>query len=136
VNSPRTLVDANVLLDLVTGDSDWVAWSVRQLNDARRDGGVAINPIVYAEVSVGYARIEDCDQAFPESQLERLPLPWEAAFLAGKVFKAYRKSGGSRLSPLPDFYIGAHAAVTGMRLLTRDATRYRTYFPGLQLVAP
>jgi predicted nucleic acid-binding protein len=136
VNNPRTLVDANVLLDLVTNDSDWVAWSVRELNDARRDGGVAINPIVYAEISVGYARIEECDEAFPESQLERLPLPWDAAFLAGKVFHAYRKAGGSSLSPLPDFYIGAHAAVTGMRLLTRDATRYRTYFPTLQLVAP
>ena len=136
MNRPPTLVDANVLLDLVTNDSDWVAWSVRELNEARREGGVAINPIVYAEISVGYARIEECDQAFPESQLERLPLPWEAAFLAGKVFLAYRRAGGSRLSPLPDFYIGAHAAVTGMRLLTRDAARYRTYFPGLHLVSP
>lgn len=136
MNRPRTLVDANVLLDLATNDPDWVVWSVRKLNDARRDGGVAINPIIYAEISVGYARIEECDQAFPESQLERLPLPWDAAFLAGKVFHAYRQAGGSKLSPLPDFYIGAHAAVTGMRLLTRDAARYRSYFPNLQLVAP
>jgi hypothetical protein len=136
VSSARTLVDANVLLDVVAEDSEWVAWSFGALERARREGGVAINPIVYAEISVGYAEAAQCDEAFPESRLERLPLPWDAAFLAGKVYLAYRRAGGARQSPLPDFYIGAHAAVTGMRLLTRDATRYRTYFPGLQLIAP
>ena len=97
---------------------------------------VAINPIIYAEVSIGFVRIEDLDAAMPTTMLQRLPLPLPAAFLAGKCFLAYRRHGGARVTPLPDFYIGAHASVSGMRLLTRDATRYRTYFPKLALIAP
>jgi predicted nucleic acid-binding protein len=134
--SSHTLVDANVLLDLATDDPSWAAWSVRELNAARRRGGVAINQIVYAEVSIGFATREECDKAFPESELERLELPWEAAFVAGKAFVEYRRRGGSRQSALPDFYIGAHALVQGLRLLTRDASRYRTYFPGVLVIAP
>ncbi len=97
---------------------------------------LAINPIIYAEVSIGFERIEALEEALPTSTFHRLALPWEAAFLAGKCFLAYRRRGGVRSSPLPDFYIGAHASVLGMTLLTRDATRYRTYFPKLQLIAP
>lgn len=97
---------------------------------------VAINPIIYSEISIGFERIEELDAAIPSSAIHRLPLPWEAAFLAGKCFIAYRTRGGSRSSPLPDFYIGAHASVNGMTLLTQDARRYRTYFPRLNLVAP
>lgn len=134
--SSRTLVDANVLLDLITGDPKWTSWSLAALGDARASGGVAINQVVYAEISVHYATHEECDRDFPESRLERLSVPWEAAFLAGKAFVDYRRAGGRRRSPLPDFFIGAHAAVTGMRLLTRDPTRYRTYFPELDLIAP
>ena len=135
-SSARTLVDTNILLDLATNDPDWAQWSISALADASRHGGLAINPIVYAELSVGYTRIEDCDDAFPVKRFERLALPWPAAFLAGKVFVAYRRAGGTSGSPLPDFYIGAHAAVAGMRLLTRDAARYRTYFPELHVIAP
>jgi predicted nucleic acid-binding protein len=97
---------------------------------------LTINPIIYAEVSIGFTRIEDLDVALAAPSLQRLPLPWEAAFLAGKCYVAYRKRGGSRSAPLPDFYIGAHASVAGLSLLTRDATRYRTYFPKLRLIAP
>ena len=92
--------------------------------------------MVYAEVSIRLARIEELEDALPEDEFLRLPLPWEAAFLAGKCFVRYRRRRGARRSPLPDFYIGAHAAVSGLVLLTRDASRYRSYFPGLHLVAP
>jgi predicted nucleic acid-binding protein len=95
-----------------------------------------VNPIVYAEVSVRFERIEELEEALPRDRFAREALPWEAAFLAGKCFVAYRRRGGERRSPLPDFYIGAHAAVAGMRLLTRDAARYRTYFPRLDVIAP
>lgn len=97
---------------------------------------LVINPIIYAELSVGFERIEELDEVLPADSFRRDPLPWEAAFLAGKCFLAYRRQGGSRRSPLPDFYIGAHAAVMGLPLLTRDARRYRTYFPSLRLLAP
>lgn len=130
------LVDSNVILDVVTEDPRWSHWSGDRLAECADRSVLAINPIVYAEVSVGFARIEDLDDALPAQLLERRPLPWEAAFLAGKCFLDYRKRGGKRAAPLPDFYIGAHAAVAGMALLTRDPTRYRTYFPRLRLIAP
>jgi predicted nucleic acid-binding protein len=95
-----------------------------------------INPVIYAEVSVGFDRIEDVDDALPASYYRRLPLPFEAAFLAGQCFVKYRRRGGDRRSPLPDFYIGAHAAIAGFTLLTRDARRYKTYFPSLRIIAP
>lgn len=131
-----TLVDSNVILDVVTDDPTWGDRSRRALERAADDGGLAINPIVYAEVSVGYDRIEDLDAALPPEIFARLPLPWAAGFLAGECFVRYRRRGGTRRSPLPDFYIGAHAAVEGMKLLTRDARRYRTYLPRLELVTP
>jgi predicted nucleic acid-binding protein len=130
------LVDSNVLLDLLEEDATWYAWSSRQLQLAADTSSLIINPIIYAEVSVGFTRIEELDEALRPDIFERRPLPWEAAFLAGKCFLRYRKSGGPRRSPLPDFFIGAHAAVEGLTLLTRDATRYRTYFPTLSLIAP
>ena len=130
------LVDSNVLLDVLTEDPRWFAWSADALADQAERDVLTINPIIYAEVSVGFVRIEDLDAALPPPTFHRLALPWEAAFLAGKCFLAYRKRGGVRTSPLPDFYIGAHASVSGMKLLTRDATRYRTYFPKLRLIAP
>jgi hypothetical protein len=132
----EVLVDSNVLLDVMTGDRRWYAWSAAALAQVADEAVVVINPIVYAEVSIGFDRIEDLDDALPAEYFRRDALPWEAAFLAGKSLLAYRRRGGSRRSPLPDFYIGAHAAVTGMPLLTRDPTRYRTYFPRLRLIAP
>jgi hypothetical protein len=131
-----TLVDSNVLLDVLTEDPQWSSWSMDALADQAERDVLAINPIMYAEVSVGFVRIEDLDAALEPPTFHRLALPWEAAFLAGRCFVAYRKRGGARSSPLPDFYIGAHASVSGMTLLTRDAARYRTYFPKLELVAP
>lgn len=133
---PVTLVDTNVLLDLATEDPHWLEWSQRELARALDTGTVVLNPIVYAEVSVGFERIEELDAFLPETEFRRLPLPYDAGFLAGKAFLAYRRRGGTRPTPLPDFYIGAHAATAGLRLLTRDATRYRTYFPSVDLIAP
>jgi predicted nucleic acid-binding protein len=131
-----TLVDANVILDIVTEDSDWLDWSAAMLEEAAERGTLAINAVVYAEVAVRFSRIEDLEEALPTAYFRREPIPWEAAFLAAKCFERYRRGGGARRSPLPDFFIGAHAAVAGMTLLTRDARRYRTYFPRLRLSAP
>jgi predicted nucleic acid-binding protein len=130
------LVDSNVLLDVATGDPVWSAWSADALERAADRSILLINPIVYAEVSVGFDRIEDIEDALPLELFRRDPLPYEAAFLAGKSFLAYRRRGGRRVTPLPDFYIGAHAAVAGHELLTRDARRYRTYFPRVVVIAP
>jgi predicted nucleic acid-binding protein len=129
------LVDSNVLLDLFTDDPVWAPWSEARLAAAFDAGQVVINPIVYAEISIAFARIETLEATLPE-QLGREDLPWEAAFLAGKCFVDYRRRGGARRSPLPDFYIGAHAATTGRALLTRDANRYRTLLPTLTLISP
>lgn len=130
------LVDSNVLIDIATGDSLWAQWSAAMVVRLADSAFLVINPIVYAEVSADYTRIEELDKALPLTVYRREPLPYEAAFLAGKCHREYRRRGGTRLGVLPDFLIGAHAAVRGYRLLTRDARRYRTYFPGLELVAP
>ncbi len=130
------LVDSNVILDLITEDAHWVAWSARALELAADRTRVIINPIVYAEVSVRFSRIEELEAALPKEMIDREALPFEAAFLAAKVFQRYRKKGGKRTSTLPDFLIGAHAAVAGYELLTRDVRRYRTYFPKLVLISP
>lgn len=130
------LVDSNVILDVLTEDARWLAWSAEALAHAAERDILVINPIIYAEVSVRFERIEELEEALPDSLFRREPLPWEAGFLAGKCFLTYRRQGGARRAPLPDFYIGAHAAVRAMTLLTRDATRYRTYFPTLALIAP
>jgi len=131
-----TLIDSSVLLDVSTQDPVWFDWSAAALADAVRGGPVLINPIVYAEVSVGYDRIEDLDDALPAEIFRREPMPYIAGFLAGKAYRDYRRRGGTRTSPLPDFFIGAHAAVSELSLLTRDAGRYRTYFPTVRVVAP
>jgi hypothetical protein len=130
------LVDSNVLLDVATDDPVWSAWSAEELERAANQTPLIINPLIYAEVSVAFQRIEDLDTALPTDLYHREPLPWEAAFLAGKAFLQYRRRGGARSLPLPDFYIGAHAAIRGYRLLTRDVARYRTYFPTVELVTP
>lgn len=129
-----TLVDANVLLDIITEDEDWMAWSADALSTAAAHGDLVINPIVYAEVSLGYDTIEALDAAL--QALVRLPLPYEAGFLAARCYLRYKKAGGNRRSPLPDFYIGAHAAIEQHSLLTRDRGRYRSYFPRLHIVSP
>jgi hypothetical protein len=130
------LVDSNILLDVLTEDPQWTSWSAEALARSADEGALAINPIIYAEVSIRFATIEELEEALTPHLFERRALPWEAAFLAGKCFLKYRRRGGRGGSPLPDFYIGAHAAVEAMVLLTRDATRYRTYFPNLRLIAP
>jgi predicted nucleic acid-binding protein len=131
-----TLVDSNVLIDVLAEDSEWFDWSAAMLADVASAGTAFINPIIYAEVAAGFERIEDLDDAMPASFYCRIPLPWEAAFLAGQCFVEYRRRGGVRRSPMPDFYIGAHAAVADLSLLTRDPKRYRAYFPTLRLIAP
>ncbi|OBG31076.1 type II toxin-antitoxin system VapC family toxin [Mycobacterium sp. E3198] len=130
-----TLVDSNVLLDLFTADPRWCEWCEAQLADALDRAETLINPIIYAELSIGFDRIEELERALPD-ELKREALPWEAAFLAGKCFLEYRRRGGQKRSPLSDFYIGAHAAVTGRALLTRDPRRYRSLFPRLELISP
>ena len=130
------MVDANVLLDVMTSDPAWGAWSGERIEQLADSCTLVINQAIYAEVSVGFERIEDLESALPETYVTRESIPWEAAFLAAKCFVNYRRRGGLRSSPLPDFFIGAHALVRGMRLLTRDAARYRTYFPRLELIAP
>jgi predicted nucleic acid-binding protein len=130
------LVDSNVLLDVATDDPVWQSWSSMALEDAANETTLVINALIYAEVSIGYHRIEDVEKAIPPDIYRRDPLPYEAAFLAGKAFLRYRQRGGKRALPLPDFYIGAHAAVAGFRILTRDARRYRMYFPTVDLIAP
>jgi predicted nucleic acid-binding protein len=132
----EVLVDSNVILDVATEDPRWLEWSAGQLERLAEDHIFLINPIIYSEVSIGFDRIEDLDDALPPERFRREGLPWEAAFLAGKCFLRYRQSRGRKRSPLLDFYIGAHASVRGIPLLTRDATRYRSYFPRLTLIAP
>jgi len=131
-----TLVDSNVILDVLTEDPRWAAWSAAALAQAANAGPVYINPIIYAEVSIGVATIEEMEEVLPAASFPRLPIPLEAAFLAGKAFLRYRKRKGTKTTPLPDFFIGAHAAVAGLRLLTRDSRRYRTYFPSIEIIAP
>jgi predicted nucleic acid-binding protein len=130
----KTLVDTNVLLDVITNDKEWASWSEGALRKAAERSLLAINPIIFAEVCTKFERIEDADAALAD--FAREPLPYEAAFLTGKAFLAYRKRGGTKRSPMPDFYVGAHAVVGSMELLTRDAARYRTYFPGLTIISP
>ncbi|HZA49751.1 MAG TPA: type II toxin-antitoxin system VapC family toxin [Myxococcaceae bacterium] len=130
------LVDSNVILDIATNDPAWGEWSAEALARAADESVLVINPIVFAEVSIGFDRVEELEAALPPEFYRREALPYEAAFLAGRSFLAYRRRGGRRGTPLPDFYIGAHAAVAGHRLLTRDARRYRTYFPRLVLISP
>jgi predicted nucleic acid-binding protein len=130
------LIDTNVLLDLVTNDPDWSEWSLARLEEAALAGPIFINEVVYAETSIRYQRIEDLDAMLDQAMIEVVSAPRPALFLAGKAFQQYRAAGGARTGVLPDFFIGAHAAIEGWPLLTRDARRYRTYFPKIKLIAP
>jgi predicted nucleic acid-binding protein len=133
---PATLVDTNVLLDLLSHDEKWLSWSSEALAEAADAGPLVINPVIFSEVSIRFSRIEDVDEALPAAHFVRAPLPWSATFLAGKCYVRYRRQGGTKTAPLPDFFIGAHAAVSRLRLLTRDAARYRSYFPTVDLLSP
>ena len=130
------LVDTNILLDIFTDDARWRSWSEQAVRDALLAGVVGINPIVYAETSLAFANTDTLDRHLGTLMLVRLPLPYDAAFRAGRAFLRYRRAGGVRSSPLPDFYIGAHAETQRLTLLTRDLGRYRSYFPSLKLVTP
>ncbi len=130
------LVDTNVILDVVQDDPVWAEWSQGQLDTWAVRDEVAINAVIYAELSIAYARIEELEDTIDTAELRLLEMPREALFLAGKAFLAYRKRGGTRTGVLPDFFIGAHAAVLELPLLTRETARYRTYFPGVALSTP
>ncbi len=131
-----TLVDANVLLDLFTSDPDWLEWSRDNLLEALKLDDAVINPIIYAEISAAFAHERELQMELDRIRVRRIPLPYEAAFPAMRAFLKYRRSGGTRRSPLPDFYIGAHAQVERHTLLTRDDRRFRSYFPTLSLISP
>jgi predicted nucleic acid-binding protein len=130
------LVDTNVLLDVLENDSEWAAWSQGKLDAASVTDTLAINPIIYSELSIAFARIEELEAVITEVSLKMEPIPREALFLAGKAFLNYRRGRGIKHSVLPDFYIGAHAAVTRWPILTRDVGRFRTYFPAVHLITP
>ena len=130
------LVDTNVLIDVAVDDPHWGQWSSEKLAQARDTDRLALNAIVYAELSVHFDTAELLESVLAPFRFERLHLPWEAAFLAGKAFRRYRLGGGAKSAPLPDFFIGAHAAVAGLALLTRDPRRYRRYFPRVRLICP
>ena len=130
------LVDTNVILDVSGNDPVWGEWSARLIEHWGTREPLAINPLIYAELSIDYASSADLDDDLNNWGFVKLDLPYAAAFLAGQAFLRYRRGHGAKRSPLPDFYIGAHARVEGLRLLTRDVGRYRTYFPGIKLIAP
>jgi hypothetical protein len=130
------LVDSNVIMDVTGHDPTWESWSAKQLEHWGSREQLAVNPLIYAELSIDYDSPQDLDLDLSEWGFAKLDLPYEAAFIAGRAFLSYRRSGGTKHAPLPDFYIGAHAQVAGLRLLTRDAARNRTYFPRLRLIAP
>ena len=129
-------VDSNVILDLFKDDRMWAGWSESTLNHYSNTHTLYINPIIYTEVSIGFKRIEELERAITGCGFQLLQMPKEALFLAGKTYVRYKKQKGIKLSPLPDFFIGAHAAVLGLDLITRDASRYKTYFPSVDLVTP
>ena len=129
-------MDSNILLDVATDDARWSRWSAQALVECAELVNLIVNPIIYAEISIGYATIEALEAALPVNFYQREALPWEAGFLAGKCFVAYRRRGGVREAPLPAFYIGAHAAIERLALLTRDVSVYRTYFPKLEVLSP
>ena len=130
------LVDTNVILDVIENDPEWVVWSQSQLEAASLKFPLVINPVIYAELSIAYQRIEELEAMIRSAGLRLESIPREALFLAGRVFLKYRQQRGTKSGVLPDFFIGAHAAIAGIPLLTRDVSRYRTYFPSLKLIAP
>lgn|SRR3989338_5462371 len=130
------IVDSNVILDILTEDKQWYRWSSEQLMKLSEDNELIINQVIYSEISIRFSSIEDLDEVIAEAGLKCENLPWEASFLAGKCFMLYKNNEGSKRSPLPDFYIGAHAAITKRTLLTRDTKRYKTYFNNLEIISP
>jgi predicted nucleic acid-binding protein len=130
------LVDTNVLLDVVTDDPAWADWSQHQLEAAALHDRLVINAVIYAELSIGFERIEEVDAVLAATEITMAEIPTPALFLAGKAFRTYRRRGGTKSGVLPDFFIGAHAAVAKLPLLTRDVARHRTYFPTVELIAP
>ena len=132
----KVLVDSNIILDLFLDDPKWAEWSETTLENRARHSILCINPIIYTEISIGFKRIEDLEKAVSKACFQILEIPKEALFLAGKVFLTYRKRGGAKMNPLPDFYIGAQAAVLNLDLITRDVSRYRSYFPSVNLFSP
>lgn len=130
------MFDSNVLLDIITADPVWLDWSTEQFRAAAKEGAVLLNPIIYAELAPAFDSQAALDRWLRPTIFNRLRLPFEAGYRAGQAFMAYRERGGTRRSPLPDFYIGAHAEFSGLTLVTRDSTRYRTYFPKLNLISP
>jgi predicted nucleic acid-binding protein len=132
----RVLVDSNVILDIFSDDPEWAGWSEMTLERYGAVNDLLINPIIYTELSIGFARIEEMEVAIEIAGFQMVEIPKAALFLAGKVFLQYRQNKGAKSSPLPDFFIGAHAAVLGVDLITRDIARYHTYFPTLNLVTP
>lgn len=130
------LVDSCVILDIITEDPEWMEWSSEALEKYANRNQLIINPIIYAEISIGFQKIEEIENALSPELFKRTPIPWEASFLAGKAFVKYRKSGGHRSLPLPDFFIGAHAVIENWQLLTRDTKRFTYYYPKIKLIAP
>jgi predicted nucleic acid-binding protein len=130
------LIDSNVLLDVITDDPIWGNWSSETLIKSYSEHNLAINPVIYAEVSIRFSTIEELEEILPIEFFERLPIPYEAAFLAGKCYMKYKERGGLKTNVLPDFLIGAHASVSNMKLITRDVSRYSVYFPNLKLITP
>jgi predicted nucleic acid-binding protein len=130
------LVDANVLIDVAMDDPVWADWSEEQLDGSALQDKLAINDVVYAELSVRYARVTELDAMLRQFDIDLAPTPREALFIAAKAYQRYRAAGGIRTGALPDFFIGAHTLVAGVSLITRDAARYRTYFPGIRLITP
>jgi predicted nucleic acid-binding protein len=130
------MVDTCVLLDVATEDSRWLEWSASALRQAADEAMLVINPVIYSELSIGFETIEEMELLLSADLFEYRPIPREAAFLAGKSFLKYRRHGGKKTRPLPDFFIGAHAAIESLPLITRDAKRFRTYFPRLELICP
>lgn len=130
------LVDSNVILDIFLDDPNWADWSATALANASNNSTLHINQIVYTEVSIGFNKIEELESALHKGGFQMLEIPKEALFLAGKAYLSYRRGKGTKKSPLPDFYIGAHAAVLDMDLITRDEGRYRTYFPTVRIISP
>lgn len=130
------LVDTNVISDLITENAIWFEWSAAQIEKLAESNPLYINPIIYSEISIPFSSIEDLRAALPEKYFTNLPFTEEVSFLAGKAFLEYRKNGGTKSLPLPDFFIGAHAAILKLKLITRDVSRYSTYFPTVELISP
>ena len=132
----KVLVDSNIILDIFEYDPVWYDWSVNILNEYSEDYTLCINSVIYTEVSIGFKKIEELEKAISACNFQFISIPKEALFLAGKVFLKYRKQKGNKISPLPDFFIGAHAAVTGIDLITRDIKRIKHYFPTVKIISP